>query len=140
MALWDKLPPLNEQAHKFQPVDKLKGTLSKKALDAFAPRHKHVQDPRMKQAIVIMDKMITKVMLVCAFPNIVDEMQHYKLLLGRDLTEKFVEYDKLARQYDRCGIVNASRNPATWSTETLKSICQGKQVSPSTLMIDLFGP
>uniref|UniRef100_A0A5K3FI14 DDE_Tnp_1_7 domain-containing protein n=1 Tax=Mesocestoides corti TaxID=53468 RepID=A0A5K3FI14_MESCO len=75
MALWDKLPPLNEQAHKFQPVDKLKGTLSKKALDAFAPRHKHVQDPRMKQAIVIMDKMITKVMLVCAFPNIVDEMQ-----------------------------------------------------------------
>ena len=110
-AVWDHLPPINDRVrHTITEADTVKQEdLSKlnqsQDVAMLKPSQKHMQTIEGKRAMLIMDTCISKVLLVSAFPQIVANIQHYELLLGREVKLLFKEYEKVSTEYET--VINA---------------------------------
>lgn len=70
VAIWDKLPPLNEQLGKVHRHSELKGKVNKKDYDVLTPKATHFTCAPYRRALAIMDSLVTRIMLASSFETI----------------------------------------------------------------------
>ncbi|KAL5108752.1 Dynein regulatory complex protein 10 [Taenia crassiceps] len=98
-AVWEHLPPISSRVGLMQPEETSKLDKSPH-LTMLKPTQKHMQTIEGKRAMLIMDTCISKVLLVAAFPQIVANIKHYELLLGREVKLLFDEYKRVSTEYE----------------------------------------
>lgn len=71
-AIWDKLPPINEQTNKTECFTVIKEKIRKKDYELLVPQTNHLRVARLKNAVHIMDNLITKILLADKFQTIMN--------------------------------------------------------------------
>ncbi|EUB61180.1 IQ domain-containing protein D [Echinococcus granulosus] len=115
-AVWEHLPPISGRVGLMQSEDTSKVDQSPH-LAMLKPAQKHMQTIEGKRAMLIMNTCVSKVLLVAAFPQIVANIKHYELLLGREVKVLFREYERISTEYEV--VVNASSTEPTVSCQKL---------------------
>lgn len=118
-AVWEHLPPISSRMGLMQPEDTSKLNQSPH-LTMLKTAQKHMQTIEGKRAMLIMDTCISKVLLVAAFPQIVANIKHYELLLGREVKLLFKEYERVSTEYEM--VVNTSSKKTTVSCQKLREV------------------
>ncbi|KAH9284733.1 hypothetical protein ECG_03207 [Echinococcus granulosus] len=118
-AVWEHLPPISGRVGLMQSEDTSKVDQSPH-LAMLKPAQKHMQTIEGKRAMLIMNTCVSKVLLVAAFPQIVANIKHYELLLGREVKVLFREYERISTEYEV--VVNASSTEPTVSCQKLHEL------------------
>ncbi|CDI98158.1 IQ domain containing protein D [Echinococcus multilocularis] len=118
-AVWEHLPPISGRVGLMQLEDTSKVDQSPH-LAMLKPAQKHMQTIEGKRAMLIMNTCVSKVLLVAAFPQIVANIKHYELLLGREVKVLFREYERISTEYEIA--VNASSTQPTVSCQKLREL------------------
>nr|VZI42745.1 unnamed protein product [Spirometra erinaceieuropaei] len=100
VALWNKLPPITERSSCVHRAFDLKSSVSQNTMNVLTPVQTHLQPIEAKRAMLILDDLVTKVLLVGAFPKILSNIETFALLVGDEATNIFRKIEPLAKELD----------------------------------------
>ncbi|VDN08828.1 unnamed protein product [Dibothriocephalus latus] len=100
VALWNKLPPITERSSCIHRAWDLKSNVSQNTMNVLRPVQTHLQPIEAKRAMLILDDLVTKVLLVGAFPKIISNIETFALLVGNEAANMFKQIEPLAKELD----------------------------------------